>query len=313
MAEGPTGPATMNNSYQRKLLSPKDLANAIGASESSVKRWTDQGRLEITRTSGGHRRIAVTEAIRFIRENQLPLLQPEVLGLQIDVDSGASAAEVGSKDPNADFHQLLLSGHDVGARNHLVSRFLKGESVAALTDGPIRSSMEQIGWTWKERSEGIFIEHRATEILAGLLQDLRQLVAPTNPIGRAIGGAVSGDPYRLPSLAVAATLNECGLHAVNLGANTPISVLRQASVDDPTDQPPCLVWISVSEVTSPGETSLDVSELVRECMAASIAVAIGGREAHRLEFPSGDQVFRGESLTELAEFVQRRVVRTNRD
>ena len=134
MAEGPTGPATMNNSYQRKLLSPKDLANAIGASESSVKRWTDQGRLEITRTSGGHRRIAVTEAIRFIRENQLPLLQPEVLGLQIDVDSGASAAEVGSKDPNADFHQLLLSGQSLADELAAVEDLQ--ERIDALLDQP---------------------------------------------------------------------------------------------------------------------------------------------------------------------------------
>jgi MerR family transcriptional regulator, light-induced transcriptional regulator len=48
-------------------LSPKALAAAIGVSESSLKRWADEGRLAAERTAGGHRRIAVAEAVRFVR------------------------------------------------------------------------------------------------------------------------------------------------------------------------------------------------------------------------------------------------------
>ena len=64
-----------------RLLSPKDLADAIGVSESSLKRWTDAGRIRASRTDGGHRRIALEDAVRFIREAGVPVVRPELLGM----------------------------------------------------------------------------------------------------------------------------------------------------------------------------------------------------------------------------------------
>lgn len=52
----------------KPLLSPRELAQAIGVSESSIKRWIDDGLIGATKTAGGHRRIAGSEAIRFVRE-----------------------------------------------------------------------------------------------------------------------------------------------------------------------------------------------------------------------------------------------------
>ena len=44
-------------------LSPKTLADALGTSESSVRRWCDAGKMAAIRTAGGHRRIARAEAM----------------------------------------------------------------------------------------------------------------------------------------------------------------------------------------------------------------------------------------------------------
>ena len=41
------------------MLSPRELAEAVGVSESSLKRWADRGRVHVHRTEGGHRRIPV--------------------------------------------------------------------------------------------------------------------------------------------------------------------------------------------------------------------------------------------------------------
>ena len=64
-----------------RLVSPRNLAEAIGMSESSLKRWADRGLLQVTRTAGGHRRIAIRDAIRFVRERQLRFLKPTAIGL----------------------------------------------------------------------------------------------------------------------------------------------------------------------------------------------------------------------------------------
>jgi molybdopterin-binding protein len=45
-----------------------DAARLLGVSTDTVRRWADQGRLETTRTSGGHREVEGTELARLALE-----------------------------------------------------------------------------------------------------------------------------------------------------------------------------------------------------------------------------------------------------
>lgn len=60
---------------------PKQLALALKVSESSVKRWCDQGLIETIRTAGGHRRIELESLYSFLESSNLELVEPHVLGL----------------------------------------------------------------------------------------------------------------------------------------------------------------------------------------------------------------------------------------
>ena len=59
------------------------------------------------------------------------------------------------------------------------------------------------GALWKHKEAGIFQEHRATDISIQALSRLRQVLPRPTKGPRAVGCAPSGDPYILPSLAVA--------------------------------------------------------------------------------------------------------------
>ena len=48
-------------------LKTQQVADALGVSVSSIKRWIDQGVLEATRTTGKHRLVALTSALQFAR------------------------------------------------------------------------------------------------------------------------------------------------------------------------------------------------------------------------------------------------------
>ncbi len=283
-----------------KLLSPKDLASAIGASESSLKRWTDQGLLAVSRTAGGHRRIPLSEAIRFVRSRRLPLVKPEILGLPSSFGVESDLRPGAHDRPDEIFTDLLRAGHDIGARNHLFERFMRGETIAALADGPIRSAMRDLGEFWKQGPEGILIEHRATEICAMIIQDLRSMVTPEHPRGTAIGGSLGGDPYKLPPLVAASVLNECGVHAVNLGADTPIEVLEIAAFGPDEDERPDIVWLNVSSVSDPDTASRELTPLATRCAEAGMMFCIGGREAVRLTLPDVAGVVIHDSMREFA-------------
>ena len=92
-----------------KLLTTTQLAEAIGASESSMRRWTNSGVIRTTRTAGGHRRILLSEAVRFVRESGTPLVRPELLGLP-SLPSTTSKSALGAPAMEQSLFEALAWG-----------------------------------------------------------------------------------------------------------------------------------------------------------------------------------------------------------
>src|SRR5690606_20370901 len=98
---------------------------AIGASESSVKRWVDDGAIPAVKTSGGHRRIPLRDAVAFVRTRGLPLAHPEALGPSFTLEGPAPF------DRSSDrLCRLLEEGDRARARALLLLRYAEGESLA---------------------------------------------------------------------------------------------------------------------------------------------------------------------------------------
>lgn len=57
---------------------PGQLADLLGVSTDTVRRWCDEGRLETTRSEGGHRMVDGTSLAKFVREQQ-DAYEPELL------------------------------------------------------------------------------------------------------------------------------------------------------------------------------------------------------------------------------------------
>ena len=64
-----------------QFFSPKEVALAIGVSESSLKRWVDKGLIPAEKTGGGHRRLQLDAVLRYIRDEGKGLANPEIIGL----------------------------------------------------------------------------------------------------------------------------------------------------------------------------------------------------------------------------------------
>ena len=271
-----------------KTISPRDLANAIGMSESSLKRWADRGLLSVTRTAGGHRRIRVKDAIRFVRERKLIISTPGALGLPGAVSSGIESEPSGLDQParldnsNKPFIQLLERGQGDLAEAYLVGRFLAGESIAGLGDQIIRPALEQLGHG-PHGAEEILMEHRATQVCMQAIEQMRAMSCLEAPGFRAVGGGAAGNSYMLPSQLVAALIEESGGRAVNLGANTPIRALRcEAFSDDQGRGRADLVWLSVSEPLVNSDEQAALAALINDCTQARIHLMLGGRAVSSL-------------------------------
>lgn len=248
----------------KQSLSPKELAQVIGVSESSLKRWADDGRVRVTRTMGGHRRITLQEAVRFAREAHLPIVRPELLGIHQVGKLSTQARPIEADQAGQMLEKMLVEGQGDEARGLILDLYLKGKTVAWLCDGPIRHAMSKIGEIWSHDSKGIYIEHRAIDLCVHALTQIRLLVAqpelenalpgeqPARPV--ALGGAPPNDPYVLGSLMSSCVCAEAGYADINLGANIPLDSL----LDAVEKYQPKLVWLSCTDVAQlPSPKAID--------------------------------------------------------
>ncbi len=281
-----------------KYLSPKQLGQAIGVSESSLKRWIDDGQLEVSRTSGGHRRIELAHAVRFVRQRGYTISDPQVLGLTAADDSTGRADEEQITDH---LHDLLTEGKDRQFTAAFTRLYLDGNSLAQLIDGPLRRAMQRIGELWHNNPRGIGIEHRATDICIRTLSYMHTLLPaskPTMPL--AIGGAPPGDIHMIPSVCISLVLAELGWREMNLGANTPWDQFVKAAEREQAS----LVWCSLTAQPSAPLGPM-ISDLSSQLAKLPCQLIVGGRQMNE-QMPRDSQpnLHRAESMRELVAFAR---------
>lgn len=283
----------------KAFLTPRDLAEALGVSESSLKRWVDDGAIRVSRTTGGHRRIALADAVRFARESGLQIEHPAALGLEdvLPVRGGRDSQATSAAET---LYAAFLRDDWRVARGLVVSAYVSGESVATVCDGMVRDALSRAGELWEHGSEGIVVEHRAVDTCLQALSFIRSLIpaAPaTAPV--AVGAAFTTDPYWLPSLFAAVVLAEAGFRDVNLGPTMPTAALLSA-VDR---YAPALVWRTVSVATDAEALRRDLLTLL-ERMPAHGSIVLGGRGVPQGILHLPDRVHHLGSMSELAGFAR---------
>lgn len=278
-----------------EFFTPRQVARALGVSESSLKRWCDQTLLKIVRTAGGHRRVPYEEVARFCRETGRTLAAPQVLGLPAAVGHGATVYErAGSQ-----FAAALVAGDEATARRIAVDLFLTKHPIWEIGDMVIAPALAEVGAAWQCGEVAVWQERRGCEIVQRVIYELMtMMVAPRADAPRAFGATLEGDPYRLSTTLCEATLREAGWQAESFGTSIPIASLGQALID----LKPTLAWISVSHIAEP-EVFVDrFNELSRRVNDAGIALAVGGRAIDDSLAASLECATRCRSLAELRGF-----------
>ncbi len=280
-------------------LTPREVADALGVSESSVKRWADEGALAVSRTAGGHRRLAIEEVIRFARASRLRFAHPELLGLDDLLRLGAT--RIDATECTDRLFALLRDGAAAEVRGLLLAWFVDGRALSDILDGPVRGAMQRIGDLWQHGPEGVFVEHRASDIVLQALGQLRMLLPAPGPAApRALGGAPAGDPYVLPSLGAAVLLASQGFAVTNLGPQTPPSALGQAI----GIVAPRLVWLSLSSEDAAAALADGFSGILETVERHDAQLVIGGRAAAALAVPDHARLVRVGSMAELDAFAR---------
>jgi len=251
------------------LVSPKQVSRAIGVSESSLKRWCDQGLLQTVRTAGGHRKIEISEVVRFVRDRNLVLRDPEVL----DLPPASEGAELGLVRGQSLLTSALLAGNELLVRQIIFDLYLAKHPISVICDEVLASAFREIGERWACKEADPFQERRGCEIAVRIMFDLRRCQRPPDSSLNAIGGTIEGDQYSIPSTMAELVLREAGWNAVSLGTSLPFSSLARAI----TDIRPKIFWLSVSYIQPSIDFIQEFAKLSKACMDTGAALVVGGR------------------------------------
>jgi len=250
-------------------VTPKQLARAIQVSESSIKRWCDQGTIMTVRTAGGHRRIALAAVLNFLRENRYELVRPELLGLPATAGRTAWVLD----RAQAAVRDALLAGDEDQTRRILFDLYLARHRLATILDEVVARALHEIGDRWSCGEAAVYQERRGCEICLRLLHELRTLTpAPSVPRGLAMGGTPEGDGYQIPNAMVELVLRLQGWDTVSLGSGLPFDTLRAGLAT----HRPQLFWLSVSHIRDERAFLTGWNELCAP-LAFPVVFATGGQ------------------------------------
>lgn len=254
----------------KSLLTPKQVAQAIGVSESSLKRWCDKGLLTTQKTAGGHRRLPFNDVIQFLRSSGQTMTQPELLGLPANAGQGSTVISRACDQVVA----ALIVGDAEQVRRLAIDLYLSGQRTVDICDKVLAEAFHRIGERWEHGDVEVYQERRAVEIVVRILYELREMLpnlAPEAPV--AFGGTLSGDQYILPTTMSELVLREAGWRANSFGTNLPAPTLAAAL----TGNRPLLCWLSVSHVGDRATFLADYQQVFDAATQVSTAMVVGGR------------------------------------
>jgi MerR family transcriptional regulator, light-induced transcriptional regulator len=263
--------------YSGAHLSSSQVAAALGLGVSTIKRWTDEGVLRSMRTLGGHRRYELNDVAAFARDRGFasPALRDSLLTRTPGVLS------------EADRSNLLLTALRTGDADRLP------EALGLLTSGDLDTlvgpALKRIGELWAEQQWSVDEEHRASYLLAEVIDSYRPRPTPESSAPRAILAAPPDELHDLPLRMVRLALERNGWRSDYVGANVPWGALAATAFRDP----PALLLLTARNGRP--FTQPDFHRLKGICHERGVRVGIGGWWA-RGGHGQADQVLRFRSI-----------------
>lgn len=261
-----------------KNLTSKEVAQFLGVSEASVKRWADSGLLPVEKTAGGHRRFSPKDVALFRRaashESRPRALKnsfPATARWRTSDSVNSEQESDGSL--TAEMYQALIAGNNEEASSLFVIQYLNGRSVASIADAILCTAMRKIGDLWHRGELSIVQEHVATRAALMALQTLRTVLGSTAPGGLlAVCCSTEEDFHELPVQLAALILEAIGGEVVNMGTSTPFYVLAEAVASFK----PQLVCVASTILTNLDRAAREYEGLRRAAKAAGASIVLGG-------------------------------------
>lgn len=243
------------------------MAQLLGVTETTVKRWADAQLLPCMRTPGGHRKFLPHEVLTFAQQHGYRLQEPL-----------ATAPFPAAWEPYREWlYRWLLEGDARTVSAQLSAWLATGIELSTLYDEVVCPVLERIGTEWEHGTLSVGQEHVASNALLEALHSLRQRTQVPSPgRWRAICAALEHEEHILGLLMAAHVLESEGFQVDFLGARTPAGDL----IEWLKTHPASLLCLSFGMPLSEQEARTLLVPVRDAARSREVRVYAGGRAAH---------------------------------
>jgi MerR family transcriptional regulator, light-induced transcriptional regulator len=264
-------PKTMH----KTVISTIDVARLFNVTETTVKRWADEGNLHCQKTPGGHRKFQIRNVIEFAERNNF-----EPIGVLTLPGGEGQDAPVQVAILNRDFPSLVGTFVEKALSPdrsdlYVFFSFLYEHRIALweIYDLILRPGMSEIGDRWIRGEIGVSQEHRASYETLDALAKLQNEILIKTPTGESVVFACPGEELHEIGLRCAANIFESeGWQTHYLGARTPPDAVIVAA----TELKPAVVALSVTQGHDAETLLLDLRRIADALTTMGMRLIVGG-------------------------------------
>jgi excisionase family DNA binding protein len=265
------------------FLNSEEAAKVLGVNVSSIKRWTDEGKLECIRTLGGHRKFQMNHLGNFLEKNKKKASKVNVFTVE------------NSKDLEINY-QILKGNYDY-LNSYLLTQALKSnrDSVQQLLTGlylgqyPLHEIydnlltpvLHEIGNRWIQNKLNIIEEHIASQIIRDAIIRLQGIIRVSKKkIGNVLCLNLSYELHDISLKMVQNILELRGFKTFYSGQKTPHFDLEQMLLKINANR----LYIASTVIGDIEKDQNEINVLYDLCKNNSIDIFVGGMGFEKIDY-----------------------------
>lgn len=257
------------------LFTTNDVAKMLQVDKSTVKRWTDDGKLKCFRTPGGHRKFRAEDLYQFMADYSYGISPPDFYP-QFASDESVIRRMIAEKEFNV-LESVCFSAAIKGKRDEVVKLFSEtyknGLGLPQIFDEILRPTVKKISelnLSGKVLDSEKQLAHNALSNGVLLFSDI--IHKPASSGRKAICAMVEDDLDDIELKALAVLLESRGFEVLNLGTAAETESIAQLV----RSKQPHFVFLIASKVANADALAKQLREIQTELQVFGGKLIIGG-------------------------------------
>ena len=284
-----------------EFLNSQKVANILNVNVSTIKRWTDEGKLECTKTAGGHRKFLMSHINQFLNNSKIKTSWDRVVNLNDPEDS-----ELNYYLLQKDFDFLIDYIVDAASwsQREKINRIIQGlylnqTEIFNIFDSLLTPALHKIGDLWETGEISVIVEHVSSQIIRDSIVQFRDMISiPKEKSSTALLMVMSSELHDIALKMVNLILQIRGINVIFAGQKTPSLKIEQVFEIYQPDR------IYISSTVS-DDVNVAQAEFDKICFLAknkNIEVVIGGQGFDVLDYKHFKNVKRLNTFEEVSKY-----------